>query len=743
MCLLKNNPRVVLTALLSVGAVTAGCREPVAPVPESAAVDDGVSLMTSAPHSHTNRLIDSTSPYLLQHAHNPVDWYPWGEEALGRARAEQKPIFLSIGYSACHWCHVMAHESFESETIADLLNAHFISIKVDREERPDLDALYMSAVQAMTGSGGWPMSVFLTPDLEPFYGGTYFPPDDRWGRPGFATVLDQLAAAWQSDPAELTGRAGELTQHLRQTVGRAVRGDEGDVDAAAVIEAAQRELAGSYDAEWGGFAGAPKFPNVAGIAFLLRRGIRGGDSASLEMAGHTLARMARGGMYDHVGGGFHRYSVDGEWLVPHFEKMLYDNARLAGLYADAYRAIGDPFLGRIARQTVDYLLRDMRSDTGGFYSAEDADSEGGEGAFYTWTQAELDTVLGPEDGALIGRVYGVTPDGNFEGRTILHLGRPPDDIARAEGSGPEAFWKRVDPLLSKLRQARSKRPRPLRDDKMLAAWNGMAIAGVARVGVRLGEPPFVAAAVEAGEAVWRELRDGDRLWRSYRDGRAHTLGFLDDYAHVLDGYVSLYEATFDAVWLERATRLADRMVEEFSDREAGGFFYTSEKHERLLYREKPLMDGATPSGNAQAATALLRLHALTGHERHRTAAEGAVRGAGAALKQYPQALLHMVEALERLSGQGVDVLVVGQRALPETQRLLTEVQRSGPGLVALAHVEPGGMTPSGLAPALTEGRELVDGVPTAYVCHGEHCLPPVTSVEALREALRAGQRTKP
>lgn len=741
MTVTRNNLRVGrMTMLLLIASAALGGAREAGEHAVRPATPHGAPTMQLSPPAHTNRLIDSTSPYLLQHAHNPVDWYPWGAEALTRARRENRPIFLSIGYSACHWCHVMERESFENEAIAGLLNRHFVAIKVDREERPDLDALYMTAVQMMTGSGGWPMSLFLTPDQQPFYGGTYFPPDDRWGRPGFSTLLKEIARAWAEEPERLRQQASGLTQHLQQSLARVTAGAEGELDAARVVSTARRALAEGYDATWGGFSPAPKFPNVAALSFLLRRARGGGDAEALAMAVGTLQRMARGGMFDQIGGGFHRYSVDNEWLVPHFEKMLYDNARLGGLYAEAYRQTGEVFFARVARQTFDYLLRDMRSAGGAFFSAEDADSEGGEGVFYTWTPAELVAAVGADDAALVTALYGVTLKGNFEGRTILNLHRPPAEVASDAGLSLVALWARVDPIRARLLAVRAQRVRPLRDDKVLTAWNGMAIAGLARAAVMLDEPRYRDAAIEAGNALWQELRRDGRLLRTSREGQAHTLGFLDDYAYLIDGCVSLYESTFDTLWVARAVALADRMVADFQDAAQGGFFYTSAAHERLLSREKPFFDGAIPSANAIAATALLRLHALTGAATYRDAAARTVRLMGAGLKAHPEGFLHLVEALERLQGESLEVVIAGPLDDPGTAALVAEVRRQALPLAAVVQFDPGQGAPAGLAAELTRGRGQVDGHAAAYVCRNHGCLPPVTTAAALSAALAGPAR---
>jgi len=565
--------------------------------------------------AHTNRLAGETSPYLLQHAHNRVDWYPWGEEALSRARQENKPVFLSIGYSACHWCHVMERESFEDPEVAAVLNANFISIKVDREERPDLDEIYMTAVQLMTGSGGWPLNVFLTPDLKPFYGGTYFPPDDRYGRPGFGKLLEHISETWGKDSEGLQRSAEELTRAIRDTVGRDTV-PAGTVDTTILARAAQ-ELERAFDSQWGGFGQAPKFPPSGAIGVLLRQHAHTGDEKLLEIATTTLDRMAHGGMYDQLGGGFHRYATDRRWLVPHFEKMLYDNALLARVYLEAWQVTGKDLYRRVATEILDYVLQDMTDRRGGFHSSEDADSEGEEGKFFVWRPDEIKRFLGEQDGALFCEYYGVTGEGNFEGFSILHVSQEPSEFARERGISLKQLENQLTPLRDKLREAREARVRPGKDDKVIAAWNGMMISALARGYQILGEERFLKAAERAANFVSTEMvRDG-ALLRTYRGkggggdrGISKLPAYLDDYAEMASALIDLYEATFDLQWLEAADQLAGRMVTDFWDEENGGFFYTSASHKNLLAQTKPLYDGAVPSGNSTATLVLLRLSEL-------------------------------------------------------------------------------------------------------------------------------------
>ncbi|MEM6656228.1 MAG: thioredoxin domain-containing protein, partial [Planctomycetota bacterium] len=569
-----------------------------------------------------NALANETSPYLLQHRDNPVDWMPWGEEALARSRGEAKPIFLSIGYSACHWCHVMEHESFESERIADFLNEHFVSIKVDREERPDLDQIYMNAVQLMTGRGGWPMSVFLTPDLEPFYGGTYWPASSARGMVGFDQVLAGVIDAWHNRRDKVDETAAQLTERL-QTIGAAEH--DGPPLELGLLEAAGRELERSFDATHGGFGGAPKFPHSMDLQVLLRLYSRDGRQAWLDMVRRSLDKMAAGGMYDQLGGGFHRYSVDERWLVPHFEKMLYDNALLAVAYLEAWQATGDAGYERVVRETLDYVLRDMTDPAGGFYSTEDADSpvfdekgnpgeKSEEGVFYTWSAPEVISLLGEEASDTFCRVYDVTPLGNFEGRSILNLPKTIAQQAKLIGLEEAEVAEELAASCAKLLAARGKRPRPGLDDKVLVSWNGLMIDAMARAGATLDEARYVDAARNAAAFILDTMRTRDgRLLHSSRGGEAKLAAYLDDYAALANGLLTLYEATFEPRWIDAAAELLDVVLERFADSGpngdsdgARGFFYTADDHERLITRGKDLTDNATPGGNSLAATALVR-----------------------------------------------------------------------------------------------------------------------------------------
>ena len=689
-------------------------------------------MSASGTPGHTNRLATETSPYLLQHAHNPVDWYPWGEEALERARAEDRPIFLSIGYSACHWCHVMERESFEDEQTAALMNAHFVNVKVDREERPDLDSIYMEAVQAMTGSGGWPMSVFLTPAGKPFYGGTYFPPQPRYGIPSFPQLLLAVADAYTNRRGDLEEQAQRLTDAIGRTGSLSASGGEPGEE---ILTEATAKLLQYFDEQYGGFGDQPKFPQPMTLEFAMSQHRRGGEAEALHVAEHTLRQMAAGGIYDHLGGGFHRYSVDRVWLVPHFEKMLYDNAQLLRAYLHAWQINGRREHRQVVEETVDYVLREMTAPEGGFYSAQDADSEGEEGKFFVWTAAEIEAVLGKEEADLLGRAYGVTPAGNFEGKTILNLKQTPGEIARQTGAEEEAVAERLAAARQKLFLAREKRVKPERDDKVLTEWNGLMIHALAEVGVVLGRADALEAASKAADFVLAEMsQENGFLFRSFKDGRARFNAYLEDYAAFARGLVALYEATFSLRWLAEAARLTKIMLAQFEDEARGGFYQTGVAHEELVVRRKDFIDNAIPSGNSMAAELLLRLAKLTGNDAYRSEAARVFRIMAAAMAQQPTGFGRMLTALDDLLSPSQEVAVVGSLTDARTQRLLEEVRRHYLPHTVLALKEPEDENPL----PLMEGRTLVDGQPAAYVCENYACRLPVTSVEALRRSVVSG-----
>ena len=676
--------------------------------------------MPDASHS-TNRLDGETSPYLLQHAHNPVAWYPWGPEALERARSEDRPIFLSIGYSACHWCHVMERESFENEEIAALMNEHFVSIKVDREERPDLDDVYMAAVQAMTGSGGWPMSVFLTPDLRPFFGGTYFPPEDRHGMPGFPRVLTSVADAYRTRRPEVEQQAGTLAAHLQAQL--SVPAGDRDPDRRQ-LDGAVTRLAASFDEAHGGFGGAPKFPPPMALEFLLRAWRRSGEATTLRIVTRTLDAMADGGIHDQLGGGFARYSTDAHWLVPHFEKMLYDNALLAHAYLEGYRASGTRRYADVARTTLDFMLDELLTDDGGFAAALDADSEGVEGRFYVWASHEFDTVL-DEAGldasqrALLADHWGVLPTGNWEGVNVLH--RP------GTGDVSPALVGRARPALF---EARSRRVRPSRDDKQIAAWNGLALRALGHAALVLREPRYAEATRRLVEFIDRHLiRDGDRLWRTSRDGRSHTPGFAEDYFAVADGLLLAHSALGESAPLVRARALVGTALTEFWDASSGTFADTSEEHDRTVARPRGLFDNPTPSANAMAVDVLQRLALLSGDEELDRMARAVLRAVAPALDRQPSGLGRMLAAADRMLGDPIDVVVAAAAPGDGAAQALRDAATApyAPDLV-LASVTEG--DPHAPWPLFMD-KVPRDGVATAYACRGYACDAPTTDPEHL------------
>ena len=685
-----------------------------------------------------NRLALTTSPYLLQHARNPVDWYPWGPEALSRAAAEDRPILLSIGYAACHWCHVMERESFENDAIAEVMNRHYVCIKVDREERPDLDEIYMAATQAMNrGQGGWPMTVFLTPERRPFFAGTYFPPEDKWGRPGFRTLLDRIAELWTADRAAFLRRAQQLTEALEEEA-RTVAPGAITPDA---IGAAVQQLAQSFDSQYGGFGGAPKFPPTAALRLLLRHHARSSgfaagsaDSRALVLARTTLDGMARGGMYDQVGGGFHRYSTDERWLAPHFEKMLYDNAGLAVAYVEAFQVTGNPFYRRIATETLDYILREMTGPEGGFWSSTDADSEGEEGKFFVWTPAEVAAVLGDEDAGLFCRVYDIEEGGNWEGHGIPNVRLPDEAAAKLFGLEPEELRRRLDAARSKLHAARSRRVPPGLDDKVLAGWNGMMIGAFAEGSRVLRKRTWLDAAERAAEFVLTALRRADGgLHRAWRAGQASHDAVLEDYAYLSDALVDLYEAGGAERWLREALGLAERMLADFADAETGGFFNTAKGHEALIIRRREGRDGATPNPGAVAARALLRLARHFDRADLRTAAERATQAWGKEVVRFPRAFCTTLLAVDMQASSPIEVAIVGAADVSATEALEAVLaSRFLPNRV-LAHHDPGAGPPPGDLPLLA-GKMLVGGAPAAYVCREYACQAPVTTPDALRSA---------
>jgi hypothetical protein len=676
-----------------------------------------------------NRLIDETSPYLLQHAHNPVDWYPWGEEALEKARREDRPILLSIGYAACHWCHVMEHESFEDDETAALMNEHFVSIKVDREERPDLDGIYMDAVQAMAGQGGWPMTVFLTPDGEPFYAGTYFPKDDRHGLPSFRRVLQAIAGAWRDRRDEARAQARRVVDAIERA---GTLRPSADPLSDEVLQQAFSRLRGSFDPTWGGFGGAPKFPQPMTVEFLLRCHVRGYPGA-LDMAELTLERMGGGGIHDQIGGGFHRYSVDGRWHVPHFEKMLYDNAQLARLYTRAWLLTGKALYRQVAERTLEYLLREMRHPDGGFYSSQDADSEGEEGKFFVWSYEELVS----EAREAVAQYFGAVPDGNWEGTNILWTPMPGHLVAAEAGMSEEDLGRAVEEARGRLFEIRETRVRPGTDDKVLAGWNGLTISAFAEAGRAFGEPRFVEAARRAADFVLSRLRDGGgRLLRAWRDGHTGAPAYADDHALLAEACLTLYETTFDLRYFREARALADALLALFHDEERGGFYQAGADAEPLVVRPKELFDNAVPSGNSVAAEVLQRLALFTGDPAYERAGVSALRLVRDHMASAPTGFGHALGALDLYLSAAREVAIVGDPEAEDTRRLVHEVwSRFLPNRV-LAVAAPGDRDAAAEV-ALLADRPPLDGKATAYVCERFVCRRPVTEPEPLAEQLTA------
>ena len=731
---------------------------------------DSFAEQTPAQSEHTNRLAQEKSPYLLQHAHNPVDWYPWGEEAFGKARRENKPIFLSVGYSTCHWCHVMAHESFESEDVATIMNREFVNIKVDREERPDVDRVYMTFVQATTGGGGWPMSVWLTPDLKPFVGGTYFPPEDRYGQPGFKKVLERVASAWKENHANIVEQGDKIVDALRESQGAAK--PEGEIDA-AVLEAAYKQLDRNYDPKEGGFGNAPKFPRPVTLNFLTRlyaRDPKSGDSKqALEMALFTLRKMAAGGMHDHIGGGFHRYSVDRYWHVPHFEKMLYDQAQLAAAYLDAFQITRDQQCESVARDILDYVARDMTSKEGGFFSAEDADSPvvaaGGlsavasakaddpghsktaEGAFYVWTKKEIDAALG-DAAEIFDFHYGVQPHGNapegsdphdeFRGKNILierhTIAQTAEHFKKSEKEIGESLAQSREKLFS----IRAKRPRPHLDDKIIAAWNGLMISAFARAAQVLDDERYREIATRAAKFLRANLYEekSKLLYRNYRGGRSDIEGFADDYAFVVEGLLDLYEASFNVEWLKFALELQETNDRLFFDEKNGGYFSNSGKDESVFLRMKDDNDGAEPAASSLAALNLLRLSQLRDDQKMAERARKTIDAFATTLSHFPSAMPQMLVALDYSLSKPRQIVIAGRKDAPETKALLKEVHRHFLPKTILLLADGGeGQKYLGEKNEAIRAMSLVDGKPAAYVCENFTCKAPVTDAGQLAKLL--------
>ncbi|HEU5236808.1 MAG TPA: thioredoxin domain-containing protein [Pyrinomonadaceae bacterium] len=684
-------------------------------------------------HQNTNALINETSPYLLQHAHNPVDWYPWGEEALKKARTEGKPILLSIGYSACHWCHVMAHESFENEEIARLMNDNFVNIKVDREERPDLDQIYMSAVQMMTGHGGWPMTMFLTPEGVPFYGGTYFPPEDRYNMPGFPRVLLSVAEAYRSQPEQVDGTATAMLGELRRM---GLAEESRDLLTTEILDSAHRRIAANYDRVHGGFGGAPKFPPAMTLEFFLHMHYRNHSPEPLSIVTETCRKMAEGGMYDQLGGGFHRYSVDAKWLVPHFEKMLYDNALLSTLYIHVYQVTRDEFYRRIAEEILDYVAREMTDSSGGFYSSQDADSEGEEGKFFVWSRQEVIDVLGDLNGAVFCDYYDITGAGNFEGHNILHVNTSIEAVAAKHEISTERAREIIEQGRQTLFKIREVRVKPGRDEKILTSWNGLMLASFAEASAILDRPNYAEIARANGRFLLSHLQGDGLLLRTYKAGESKLNAYLEDYANLIHGLIALYEATGELEWFESALGWTDKMIEQFWDDEAGGFFFTGQSHEQLIVRSKEWLDNATPSGNSVAALALLRLALLTANEDYRRRATTVLRLMANQVRRYPSAFGFALAALDFYLSTPLEVAVVGEPSDTRLNELTKAFWRIYLPNRVLALCTADFDQAASRIP-LFEGRNTLKTQPTAFVCEAYACKSPVVSGDELRQQLAA------
>ena len=689
-----------------------------------------------------NRLAGETSPYLLQHKDNPVDWYPWGLQALASAKLQDKPILLSIGYSACHWCHVMAHESFEDPAIAELMNSLFVNIKVDREERPDIDSIYMAAVQSMTGQGGWPLTVFLTPDGRPFYGGTYFPPEDRRGHAGFTRVLAAVADAYRTQRGELLTQSSKVIGAIQSQA--APRRGDGSLNRDVIVRAFLGMISNADDTE-GGFGVQPKFPQPSTYEFLLRYWHKTGSNQARDAVMQTLEKMARGGLYDQVGGGFHRYSTDNVWLVPHFEKMLYDNAQLASLYLQAWQVGRSPLFNRVTEETISYVLREMTHESGGFFSATDADSEGEEGKYFVWLDREVEAALGPELGRIAAAYWGTTRDGNFEGKNILNVPRSDRDVAADLGLSVEALLAAISEARAKLYEVRKQRVPPGTDTKVITSWNALMLKALAECGAVMGRRDWIEAARKNASFLLGQLTVNGRLQRTWKDGHAKQNAFLEDYATLTDALVSLYEATFETRWLLEARRLAEEMFARFWDERDSVFYDTPSDHETLIMRPRDIFDNATPCGGSAAAMALLRLSVFAGDVSYEAKAVATLEAATEIMGAAPQGAANWLAALDFYLAKRQEVVIVGRPDDPATLELLAEARRdyapdralagsSGP--VPTSTKPPAHPQIGGFVSPLLEGRGLVNGKPTAYVCEHYVCQSPVTDPAALAAQLR-------
>ena len=684
-------------------------------------------------HEHTNRLINETSPYLLQHAHNPVDWFPWGEEAFEISRRDQKPVLLSIGYSACHWCHVMEHVSFENEAIAKLMNENFVNIKVDREERPDLDQIYMNAVQLMTHHGGWPMTVFLTPDALPFYAGTYFPPEDRYNIPGFPRVLMSLAEAFRERPDDIQQTAASVLTELQRSTATS---ESTELLSNEALDTAYRGIIKGYDATNGGFGGAPKFPPAMTLEFLLQTFYRTANQQALDIVRHTARKMAEGGIYDHLGGGFHRYSTDARWLVPHFEKMLYDNALLSRFYLHYYQIEHDEAARSVVEGILDYVVREMTDPPGGFYSTQDADSEGVEGKFFVWSQEEVTELVGEKDAALFASYYNITSAGNFEGENILNVTRDLNEVARTEKLTPEELSSTLSEGRQKLFAAREQRVKPARDEKVLTAWNGLMLVSFAEAGAILNREDYKDVARRNARFVLDNLRREGLLLRTYKDGQAKLNAYLEDYAFYIDGLLTLFETTGELEWFQEAVSLTATMIDEFWDDQEGAFFYTGKSHENLIVRSKDFFDNATPSGNSVAASVLLRIGLLTDNSDYQRRAATILRLTAASARRYGAGFGRMLCALDFYLGKPKEIAIIGSAGEAETEELLQTVWSLYIPNKVVARAVSGDSSAADAISLLRE-RKMVGNRPTAYVCEQFVCKEPATTQAKLEAQLQS------
>ena len=675
---------------------------------------------------HTNHLINETSPYLLQHAHNPVEWFSWSEAAFEKAHNEDKPILLSIGYSACHWCHVMEGESFENEKIARIMNENFVNIKVDLEERPDIDQIYMTFVQITSGHGGYPLNVFLTPDKKPFFGGTYFPPEPRHNMPSFPQILQSIKEAWNEKREDIVHSADEVLDEIQRVNQIETAGEN---LSESLLDLAFQKFVASFDKTNGGFGGAPKFPPQMSLEFLIRYFKRTNNQTALEIVRKTLDKMAHGGIYDQLGGGFHRYTVDAIWLVPHFEKMLYDNAQLARIYAHFYQITKNDFYKRIATETLDYIKREMLDPKGGFYSAQDADSEGIEGKFFVWKPKEIEEILGAEDAKIFNFYFDISDAGNFEGENILNIKNTVEETAQAF----EMSEKKVSEILENGRrtvfQKRESRIKPFRDEKVLTAWNGLMLAAFAEASAIFQKDEYLEIAKNNADFILENLRENKYLLRTWKDGKGKLNSYIEDYANFADGLIELFQVSGEAKYLKEAKNIADKMIAEFWDEEQGGFFFTGENHEKLLVRSKDFYDNATPSGNSVAADVLLKLSHLLGDEKYARIAADVLRLVSAQIKRYPQAFGRALSVLSFYFASVKEIVIIGEREnqlerevweeyLPNKIVVVTEIAGENAELIPLL-----------------ENRDKIEGKPTAYVCENFTCQKPVTAVDELKKQL--------